>query len=158
MIRTVRRRRLEAKTDYKLRLALLKSGKIRLVIRKTNRYILVQMVRTEGAQDKVLFGASSKMLLEKGWPKEKAGSLKSIPASYLTGLMLGRIAGEKVTEAVLDIGMHRNAPKSRIYAALKGVIDVGIKVSHSPEILPSPELMSKNKSFSGIFDKLREKI
>ena len=54
--------------------------------------------------------------------------------------------------------MHRNAPKSRIYAALKGVIDAGIKVSHSPEILPSPELMSKNKSFSGIFDKLREKI
>ena len=34
-----RRRRLQGKTDYKARLAMLKSGKPRLVVRKTNHYI-----------------------------------------------------------------------------------------------------------------------
>ena len=69
-----RRRRLEAKTDYKLRLGLLKSEKPRLVIRKTNSYIIAQIVETEIAQDKIVVGTTSKSLIEKGWPKEKIGS------------------------------------------------------------------------------------
>ena len=57
-----RRRRLESKTDYKSRLALLKSEKPRLVVRKTNRYIIVQIVSSEIAQDKILVGKTSKKL------------------------------------------------------------------------------------------------
>ena len=49
--RTVRRRRREAKTDYKSRLNLLKSGLPRLVIRKTNKFVTGQIIESEIAQD-----------------------------------------------------------------------------------------------------------
>lgn len=160
MTYALRRRRLESKTDYKARLALLKSGKPRLIIRKTNKYMILQIVETDIAQDKVIVGLTSKELLNKGWPKDKSGSLKSMAASYLTGLLLGKIAKSKskVDEAILDMGMQRNIKKSRIYAALKGVIDSGLKVPHDAESLPSLDSISKNKNLGSIFDKLREKI
>src|SRR3989338_66668 len=106
MGKSIKRRRAEQKTDYKARLLFLKSGKPRLVVRKTNRYIIAQVVESSIAQDKVLFGVTSKDLLSKGWPKEKSGSLKSLPAAYLTGLMLGKMAKGKVKETILDIGMN----------------------------------------------------
>nr|AJS12193.1 50S ribosomal protein L18P [uncultured archaeon] len=156
MTRTIRRRRLESKTDYKTRLALLKSGKPRLVVRKTNKYVIAQIVETNNAQDKVVTGLTSKALLSKGWPKEKSGSLKSIPACYLTGSMLGNLAKSKIKDAdiILDIGMHRNIQKSRIYAVLKGCIDAGLKIPHNQELMPSLEEIRKNKNINSIFDKL----
>ena len=60
MMRTIRRRRNQAKTDYKARLAFLKSEKPRLVVRKSNKYILAQIVSSDIAQDKVLLTISSK--------------------------------------------------------------------------------------------------
>ena len=155
-MRSIKRRRIEGKTDYKARLAMLKSGKIRLVIRKTNNYIIAQFVESDIAQDKIIFGLSSSALLTKGWPKEKTGSLKSIPAAYLTGLILGNLAKSKIKEAILDIGVHRNVKKSRIYAALKGVIDSGVQIPHSSEALPSLDNM--NPEIKKIFDKVKSTI
>ena len=95
MTKTQRRRRNEAKTDYKSRFRLLKSSNPRMVVRKSNRYILVQIVLSEIAQDKIFARVSSKELLEKGWPKEKTGSLKSRAAAYLAGFLLAkRLKGE----------------------------------------------------------------
>jgi len=68
--RTVRRRRREAKTDYKSRLNLLKSGLPRLVIRKTNKFVTGQIIESEIAQDKVIVSSSSRDLLKKGWPEK----------------------------------------------------------------------------------------
>ena len=59
-LRTLKRRRLENKTDYKLRMGLLKSKTDRITIRKSNKYISLQVVKSEEAQDRVLFGISSK--------------------------------------------------------------------------------------------------
>lgn len=84
MSRTIRRRRHEGKTDYKARLALLTSRKPRIVIRKTNRYVIVQLIESNAAQDKVIAGISSKSLLNNGWSAEKSGSLKSKAAAYST--------------------------------------------------------------------------
>jgi len=153
MSRSIRQRRLKAKTDYKARLALLKSGKSRIVVRKTNRYIIVQIVESNNAQDKVLFGVTSKILLAKGWPKEKSGSLKSLAASYLTGLLVGKEAKEKTKEAILDFGMHRNIQKSRLYAVLKGIVDSGLKIPHNPDFLISMEEIMKNKNLSDLANK-----
>ena len=83
-MRTMRKRRRQNRTDYKARIALLKSEKPRVVVRKTNRYILSQLISSDLAQDKVSIGANSKELLLFGWPKDKEGALKSLPASYLT--------------------------------------------------------------------------
>ena len=157
-MRSIRRRRQEAKTDYKARLALLASGKPRLVVRKTNRYIIAQIVTSDIAQDKVLAGVTSKVLLSKGWPKENSGSLKSLPAAYLTGMVLAKTAKGKVKEAILDMGMNRNIKGSRIYALVSGAVDAGLSIPHSKEVLPSQEILAKNKKVGGVFEKVKQKI
>ena len=155
MEKSIRRRRHEAKTDYKLRLGLLKSGKSRLAVRKTNKYIIAQIVSTSGAQDKILFGVTSKDLLSNGWPTEKSGSLKSLPAAYLTGKLLASRSKGKTQEVLLDIGMHRNIQKSRLYAVLKGAVDSGMKIPHSPDALPDDSLFEKNANLRDIFAKIK---
>ncbi len=152
--RTIKRRRLEAKTDYNARLSMLKSGKTRLIVRKTNRYLIAQLVSSNLAQDKVIVGVSSKDLLGLGWPKELAGSLKNRIACYLTGMLLASKAKGK--EAILDLGMHRNISGSRIYALVKGAIDAGLKIPCSEESLPKIE--AKDEKFSGIFEKIKQKL
>lgn len=153
-MKTLRRRRFEAKTDYKARLALLKSEKPRLVIRKTNNYLIAQIVQTDIAQDKIICGITSKILISKGWAPELSGSLKSLPACYLTGLLLGRSALEKgIKKAILDLGMHTSVKNSRIYALLKGVIDAGLEIPHAKEVLPEMEMI-KNTKAAKIFGKI----
>src|SRR3989344_3583658 len=141
---SIRRRRLEAKTDYKARLELLKSGKPRVIIRKTNKYITVQVITSTLAQDAIVFGTSSKVLLTKGWPEAQAGSLKSLPAAYLTGLVVGKQVKSKIHEAIVDLGMHRNIQKSRIYAVVKGLVDAGLPVICGEKALPVEEDFDRN--------------
>ena len=153
-MRMPRRRRIEAKTDYKARLALLKSGKPRLVVRKTNRYIIAQIVTSEDAQDKVVVGITSKILLTKGLSEESAGSLKSLGAAYLTGFLLGKKAlSMGIKEAILDAGMYINIQNSRIYAALKGVADSGLKVPFNDKVFTQMESIKSGK-IAKIFDKV----
>ena len=153
-----KRRRLEAKTDYGTRLTLIRSGKPRFVLRKTNRYIVAQLVTSTSAQDTVLLTVSSRDLLEKGWPKDKEGSLKSLPAAYLAGYMFGNLAKKQAKEAILDLGMQRNVKKSRLYAALKGAVDAGLSVPHSSDALPTDEQISSNKSVGGLVSSLKNKL
>jgi len=145
-MKTVRRRRLEKKTDYKARFALLKTKEARLIARKTNRYIIVQIVESNQAQDKVLVGITSKILLTKDWPKEHEGSLKSLQAAYLTGFLIGKLAQKKnIKSVIFDMGMNRNIHKSRFYAILKGAIDSGLHIPHDPEALPADKDFQRNE-------------
>jgi large subunit ribosomal protein L18 len=140
-MRTIKKRRRKGKTDYKNRLKLLESGLPRIVVRITNRYVLAQYVKTEEADDKVILEANSKELLKYGWPEELSGSLKSLPASYLTGLLLGKKIKDKKQEikAILDIGLSRSIKKGRTYSVLKGLTDYGINIKHDEKIFPSQE-------------------
>lgn len=156
-MKTLRRRRQEGKTDYKSRLRLLKSEKLRLVVRKTNKYLIAQIVESNDAKDKTLVKVTSHDLLEKGWPNENAGSLKSLTASYLTGFMIGKKAKSFVKEAILDIGLHRNSG-SRIYALLKGAIDAGLNIPHDTEKLPSMERIKSSSELGKMLDKIKEKL
>lgn len=127
------RRRREGKTDYRKRLALLKSGLPRMVVRRTNRYMIVQFVRFKHEGDEVIAYASSKELQRYGWPY--AG--KNTPAAYLTGFLAAlRAKKAGVSEAILDVGRFPSKKGSRLYAALKGALDAGVEVPHSPEVLP----------------------
>jgi len=129
------KRRLEEKTNYRKRLGLLKSGKARLVIRKSLSNIMVQIVKYNPKGDETVATAVSMDLKKMGW--NRTGN---VPAAYLTGLMAGKMAKEKkVEEAVLDLGLQTSTKGSRIYAALKGVVDAGVSVPHSEEILPSSD-------------------
>ncbi len=138
--KTQRRRRKERKTDYKRRINLLKSGSPRIVVRLTNRYLIVNYVVSEEAKDKTIFGFTSKDLLNFEWPKEAQGSLKSIPGAYLTGILAGKKIKEKKLETpILDVGMARMIKNSRIFAFIKGLIDSGIKIKCDEKHFPSEE-------------------
>jgi large subunit ribosomal protein L18 len=134
--RTQKRRRKENKTDYKLRLGLLKSGKPRIVIRKTNKYFIVQAVESHEAQDKVLAGITSKDLMKNGWNEKLKGSLKSLPAGYLTGLLLAKKINNEKTEFILDLGMARTIAGNRIYAVVKGLVDGGLNIKVNETVFP----------------------
>ncbi len=136
-MRTQKRRRRECKTDYKLRLSLLKSPKPRIVIRKTNKYLVVQAVESVEAQDKVIKGVSSKNLISLGWDKKFVGSLKSVPAAYLTGKLLAKEL--KTKDCIVDIGMAKNIAGNRIFAVVKGLVDGGLNIKADPEAFPSDE-------------------
>ncbi|NQU98355.1 50S ribosomal protein L18 [Candidatus Woesearchaeota archaeon] len=129
-------RKKSGKTNYKKRLELLKSRKDRLVIRKTNKYLIIQMVKYEAKGDRVVVSTNSKELVKLGWKN----SCKNIPACYLTGLLLGKKAKEKgLKEAILDIGLQTPIKGSKLFAALKGLIDLGLNVPSSEQIFPVNE-------------------
>jgi len=133
------RRRREGKTNYKIRLNILKSGKPRLVVRKSLNSIYIQLINFKPEGDKILASASGTELKKLGWKH----NLGNIPSAYLTGLIIGKKILEKgVKEAILDIGMQKNIKGSRIYAALKGVVDAGVNIPHSEETLPSEDRIS----------------
>lgn len=128
------RRRREGKTNYRKRLRLLLSGKLRFVVRKSNRYITCQFIQYSPNGDRTLVSAHSKELLQFGY----LGHTGNLPAAYLTGLLSGLRAKQKgIGDAILDIGIYKSTRGSVLYASLKGALDAGIDIPHSPEILPS---------------------
>ena len=131
----------------------------RIVIRKTNRYIIAELVISKEAQDKVICSANSKELSNLGWGIKF--SIKNIPAAYLTGVLLGKKMKQKnYPKAILDSGLIRSTKGSKIYATLKGVIDAGIEIPHSKEILPSEERIkgAHVKDIKTIFEKTKGEI
>jgi len=161
-MKTLKRRKLEGRTDYGKRLKLLKSNSPRLVFRKTNRYIIAQYITSRQAQDKIEIGITSKKLKEFGWPEEFDGSLKSIPAAYLTGLVMGReINKKRLKTPIVDFGMMGVLAKNRGYAFLKGIVDAGVKIKCDEEQFPEEERISgKNlkEDFSKTFKEIKSKI
>ena len=130
------RRRLEQKTDYNSRLALVKSGKPRMVVRVSLSHTKIQFVKWNVNGDTTIATATTMDLPEFGW-KSPTGN---IPAAYLAGVLAGVRAKEAgVKEAVLDIGLAASTPGNRIYAALKGAIDAGVVIAHGAEMLPSED-------------------
>lgn len=130
------RRRREGKTDYRRRQKLLRSPLPRAVVRKTLNQTLVQIVEADAAGDRVLASARSLDLKEHGW----AAGTGNVPAAYLTGYLAGKRAAAKgVKGAVLDIGVQEPTRGGRVFAALQGLIDAGLEVPHSKDILPAKE-------------------
>lgn len=140
-LRTMKRRRRECKTDYKNRLILLKSGLPRIVIRKSNKYFVVQAVESKEAQDKVLASVSSRDLLNEGWDKKYKGSLKSLPAGYLTGILLSKKI-DKSKKYILDIGLERTISGNRIFSVLAGLVKGGLNIPHDEKVFPSKERLN----------------
>jgi large subunit ribosomal protein L18 len=127
------RRRREGKTDYYQRSKLVVADVPRMVVRKTNRHIIIQLVTAEMDGDRTLVAANSAELSEFGFK----GSASSTPAAYLTGLLFAVKARKaKNHAAVLDIGLNRATPGARVFAALKGAVEGGIDIPHGEKILP----------------------
>jgi large subunit ribosomal protein L18 len=128
------RRRREGKTDYHARRALIVSGKPRVVVRGSLKNMIIQIITAGPEGDRTVVSAHSNELARKyGW-KASRGNL---PTAYLTGLLCGlRARTQGIEAAILDIGLHSPSKGARLFAALKGVLDAGIRVPHSEEKLP----------------------
>ncbi len=126
------RRRAEGKTNYHKRMKLLKSKKLRAVIRASNNHIIVQIVQSQIGGDKIIVSANSKELVSKfGWNANTG----NVPAAYLTGFLAGtRAKKQNVQDAILDLGIfyHRN----RVLAAFKGMLQSGLEIPYREDFFP----------------------
>ncbi len=154
------RRRREGKTDYFARRRLIvqdknkyETPKYRLVVRRTNKDIICQIVYSKIQGDFVLCAAYAHELPRFGL---KVG-LTNYSAAYCTGLLLARRVLKQlgldseyqgVTEVTgkmfhveaegdrnpfrcyLDVGLVRTTTANRVFGALKGAVDGGLDIPH----------------------------
>jgi large subunit ribosomal protein L18 len=116
------RRRRQGLTDYRKRLELVKSGLQRVVVRRSNKRIMGQVVAYEERGDKVMASVDSRELEKLGWP-----SRNNKPTAYLSGLLLAKKAKAE-GELVLDIGIAAPVRGSVPFVFAKGCIDGGMKL------------------------------
>lgn len=126
------KRRRQGKTNYKKRLAGVKSKKIIIVVRKTAKQIIAHATKFDPKGDQTIAHATSKELDKFGFY-----GTNNTPSAYLTGLLLGKRLKEK--EAILDIGRRNQSHGAVVFACLKGLIDAGKDIPHSKEAIPSQE-------------------
>ncbi|RJS68624.1 50S ribosomal protein L18 [Methanophagales archaeon] len=157
------RRRREGKTDYRKRLKLLLSEKPRVVVRESNKYIRIQLVLGDNLSDRTVISTISSELEGYGYEGGKCNT----SAAYLTGLLFGRKSKEAgFDEGILDIGQCTPTHGSKVYAALKGVVDSGMDIPYDPSVLPSDERLNgqhiaeflHNPAFIDNFNVVKEKI
>jgi large subunit ribosomal protein L18 len=131
------RRRREGITDYRYRLALLKSGEHRIVVRRSLKNIRVQFISYSEQGDKVVISAmGSDLVKQYKWNH----SLSSTPAAYLTGLLAGSKAKKAgISSGVLDIGRQVPVKGSKVFATLQGILDAGISCPHGEGMIPDQE-------------------
>lgn len=153
------RRHRQGRTDYRRRLRLLRGRKIRIVVRKSIKNTRVQFIDYFSSGDKVVVCSLSDELVQKyHWKYSTA----TTSAAYLTGLLAGKRAVEKgITEGVFDIGRSIPTKGSKMFAALKGVIDAGVSCPHGADMLPSDDrIMGKhlNKDIMPAVQDIKSKI
>lgn len=133
------RRKREGRTYYKQRLKTLLSSKPRFVVRKSLKNFYASLVYYIPKGDKIILTVSSKSLIKLGWKADTS----NISSAYLVGFIAGKKAVEKgIKEAIFDIGLNNSVKGSRLYSALAGALDAGLKIPCNHEILPPKERIS----------------
>ncbi|MEL9929795.1 MAG: 50S ribosomal protein L18 [Sulfolobales archaeon] len=132
-----RRRRREGKTNYYRRYRFVSSGRYIAVVRFSNKYVSVQIVKPTILGDVVVAAAHSRELYKYfGW---KAGG-KNTSASYLTGFLAAvRARFMGVNDCVLDIGLKRPTKGSKVFAVARAFRDAGLKIPVDEDMIPSEE-------------------
>jgi len=147
------KRRRERKTNYKKRFALLKSKKTRIVVRKSNKNFRVQFINYKPDGDFILLSSMGSDLKNYGWD----GSYSNTPSAYLAGFLAGKKAIKKgINEGILDIGLNSPRKGAKIFAALKGVVDAGVKIPYSEDIIPSDERLHGKHIDESLVSKVEE--
>ena len=151
-------RRRKGITNYRKRLALLKSGVPRAVVRFSNAKVSIQIIEFANEGDKVLAVANSNDVTGMGWK----GSKTNIPVSYLSGMLAAKRAVKAgISSAVLDIGRVTPTSGGRAFATLKGLVDGGLEVPHSEDLFPDDGRISGahiSDKMSKDFEKIMKKI
>ena len=149
------RRRRDGRTNFAKRLGLVKGNMTRMVVRRSNRNLIVQFVDFDRKGDRTLLTVSGKNLAKDyNWP-----SKRNVWTAYLTGLLAGKIAQKKgVKECVLDMGMYVSSKGSIIFAAQKGASDAGLKTSVDEEKVPTEKLTNPSDKYKALFENAKKRI
>jgi len=149
------RRRGEGRTNFAKRLALVKSGKPRMVVRRSNKNVVVQFIEFDPKGDRTLLTVTGAHLAKKyNWP-----SKRNTWTAYLAGLMAGKLAHKKgVSEFVLDLGMYAPSKGSILFAALKGASDAGLKTPFDKDKVPEAKLANPPESVKSTFEQVKSRI
>jgi large subunit ribosomal protein L18 len=132
------RRRREGTTDYRARRRAIVSHKTLLVVRITGKNVSAQFVKPQVKGDEVLASVHSRSLRKMKW----GGSLKSLPACYLLGILAGKKAAQAgIKEACVYSGVLPFIKGSRVAAFVKGARDAGLDVPASEDVLPTQEML-----------------
>ncbi|MFH1285650.1 MAG: 50S ribosomal protein L18 [Candidatus Micrarchaeota archaeon] len=134
------RRKRERRTDYRKRLALVKSERVRMIVRKTNKQVLIQFAEYADIGDKTLSSTVSNELVSRGWIARR-----NLPTAYLAGFLAGFKAKKAgVKEFVLDIGLQTPSKGALVFAAAKGAIDSGLKSSMGSEVIDEARIKGEH--------------
>ncbi|MFH1785051.1 MAG: 50S ribosomal protein L18 [Candidatus Micrarchaeota archaeon] len=149
------RRRRNGKTNFAKRLALVRGEKTRMVVRRSNKGVVVQFIDFDPKGDKTLLTVNGSHLSKAyNWP-----SKRNVWTAYLTGLMAGKLAQKKgVKEFILDMGMYTASKGSIIFAAQKGAFDSGMKVDYDKAKMPEEKLSNPPDKYKSIFEDVKSKI
>ncbi len=126
------KRRRQALTNYRKRLALVKSNVERIALRRSNRRIIAEVIRYEPTGDKIVAYVDSNQLAAFSWPARSNRS-----TAYLTGLLLAKTLAKKQlnrNDYILDIGLSSPVKNSTPFTFAKGCIDGGIKLRSGVEV------------------------
>ena len=133
------RRRREGRTDYYVRRKLLRGGETRAIVRRSNKNVTIQFADFDMNGDQIVASASSRELKALGWES----SCSSIPAAYLVGYAAGlRAKKADIEYAVLDIGMQNPQHGGVLFAVAKGMIDAGLEIPVSEDVLPDEDRLN----------------
>ena len=135
-VHTLKRIR-QRKTNYRKRSGILIGRRPFIITKISGQNISAQSLRPTLTGDIVIASAHSRELIHHGWK----GSMNSMPACYLTGLLLGKKSIQKgATNAILYTG--NNPFTTKVAACLKGIVDSGINIPVSKESLPGDDRVS----------------
>ena len=155
IFRVAFRRRREGKTNFAKRLALVKSGKPRMVVRKSNKHILIQFIEFDPKGDKTLLTVGGSQLSKhyKWAPK------RNVWTAYLAGLLAGKMAHKKgISEFVFDLGMQTPSKGSVLFAALQGASDAGLKTTFDKNVIPQHKINNPPEKIKSVFEEAKKKI
>ncbi len=144
------RRKREGKTDYRFRMKIIKVGQLRLVVRRSLKNIIGQIVEFNPKGDKILFSVSSRELIKLGWKACR----NNTSAAYLTGFLLAKKV-KKALKCAVDIGFNASVKGSCIYGFVQGCVDGGLLVNCNKKIVPSIERI-KGEHISALAKSLKE--
>ncbi|MBI5223113.1 50S ribosomal protein L18 [Candidatus Micrarchaeota archaeon] len=150
------RRRRDGKTNFAKRLALVKSGLPRMVVRRSNKNLLVQFVTFDPKGDKTLLSFDGFHLAK----NHKWISKRNVWTAYLVGLAAGKMAQKKgVKDFVFDMGLYTPSKGSVVFAALKGAVDSGLtSTSMSEEKVPTEKLSNPPEALKASFEDVKKKL
>jgi large subunit ribosomal protein L18 len=127
---TLKRNR-EGRTNYRKRAAILISKSPFVTIKISSQNVMCQVLKPSLGGDFVISSVHSRELKNYGWK----GSMNSIPACYLIGLLAAKkTLAAGIKNAILYTGNDHFT--SRIAACLKGIVAAGLDVPVSKDILP----------------------